>query len=135
MRRVTMFLAGLVLIPMAVGCSTGSQVIRSQSPGDCDSGYCEGRPGQARRAMRRDARNSGSQEYVHGGQGHCPPGHGFGLGGHCWGGGAVAGVGTPDGDHFWGNVPPTYPAPGAMPGIVQYPYYTCKGPDCFFHQE
>lgn len=23
---------------------------------------------------------------------------------------------------------------GAMPAVVQYPYYTCKGPDCFFHQ-
>jgi hypothetical protein len=26
-----------------------------------------------------------------------------------------------------------YPPPGDLPGIVQYPYYTCKGPDCFFH--
>jgi hypothetical protein len=25
-----------------------------------------------------------------------------------------------------------YPPAGQMPGIVQYPYYTCKGPDCFF---
>ena len=25
-----------------------------------------------------------------------------------------------------------YPPEGQMPGIVQYPYYTCKGPDCFF---
>ena len=27
-----------------------------------------------------------------------------------------------------------YPPQGAMPGIVQYPYYTCKGPDCFFYE-
>jgi hypothetical protein len=27
-----------------------------------------------------------------------------------------------------------YPPPNDMPGIVQYPYYTHKGPDCFFHQ-
>jgi hypothetical protein len=27
----------------------------------------------------------------------------------------------------------SYPPPGP-PAIVQYPYYTCKGPDCFFHQ-
>lgn len=27
-----------------------------------------------------------------------------------------------------------YPPPGDLPGIVQYPYYTTKGPDCFFHQ-
>ena len=25
-----------------------------------------------------------------------------------------------------------YPPQGQQPGIVQYPYYTCKGPDCFF---
>lgn len=23
---------------------------------------------------------------------------------------------------------------GDLPAIVQYPYYTCKGPDCFFKQ-
>lgn len=28
----------------------------------------------------------------------------------------------------------SYPPPGDMPAVVQYPYYTCKGPDCFFHQ-
>ena len=28
----------------------------------------------------------------------------------------------------------TYPPPQAQPSVVQYPYYTCKGPDCFFHQ-
>lgn len=27
----------------------------------------------------------------------------------------------------------SYPPHGDMPGIVQYPYYTHKGPDCFFH--
>ncbi|MFN0052199.1 MAG: hypothetical protein ACKV0T_08405 [Planctomycetales bacterium] len=27
-----------------------------------------------------------------------------------------------------------YPPPGDAPAIVQYPYYTTKGPDCFFHQ-
>ncbi|MBS0265416.1 MAG: hypothetical protein JSS02_26005 [Planctomycetes bacterium] len=45
--------------------------------------------------------------------------------------------------HCWGNgcchcrpyrVPCNlrYPPAGQQPGIVQYPYYTCKGPDCFF---
>lgn len=28
----------------------------------------------------------------------------------------------------------SYPPPGDLPAIVQYPYYTCKGPDCFFKQ-
>jgi hypothetical protein len=27
-----------------------------------------------------------------------------------------------------------YPPPGDQPAIVQYPYYTNKGPDCFFHK-
>lgn len=33
------------------------------------------------------------------------------------------------------HVPDDYvfPTPGP-PATVQYPYYTCKGPDCFFHQ-
>jgi hypothetical protein len=45
--------------------------------------------------------------------------------------------------HCWGNgccfcrpyrVPCNlrYPPQDQPPGIVQYPYYTCKGPDCFF---
>jgi len=25
-----------------------------------------------------------------------------------------------------------YPPQPDLPAIVQYPYYTCKGPDCFF---
>jgi len=29
----------------------------------------------------------------------------------------------------------SYPPPGDAPAIVQYPYYTNKGPDCFFHQK
>lgn len=27
-----------------------------------------------------------------------------------------------------------YPPPNALPGVLQYPYYTVKGPDDFFHQ-
>ncbi len=27
-----------------------------------------------------------------------------------------------------------YPPPGDAPAVVQYPYYTVKGPDCFFHK-
>ena len=27
-----------------------------------------------------------------------------------------------------------YPPAGDVPAIVQYPYYTCKGPDCFFKE-
>jgi len=27
----------------------------------------------------------------------------------------------------------TYPAANAPPAVIQYPYYTVKGPDCFFY--
>lgn len=27
-----------------------------------------------------------------------------------------------------------YPPPNDQPAVTQYPYYTFKGPDCFFHQ-
>jgi hypothetical protein len=30
------------------------------------------------------------------------------------------------------SYPPQDEIPGVSSGIVQYPYYTCKGPDCFF---
>jgi len=34
------------------------------------------------------------------------------------------------------HVPHDYVFPVAgPPATVQYPYYTCKGPDCFFHQQ
>ena len=33
------------------------------------------------------------------------------------------------------HVPRDFVFPNAgPPATVQYPYYTCKGPDCFFHQ-
>jgi hypothetical protein len=29
----------------------------------------------------------------------------------------------------------SYPPANQPPAIVQYPYYTCKGPDCFFKKD
>jgi hypothetical protein len=59
---------------------------------------------------------------------YCPPMYG---GEYCDDGGWCNG---------WCNCQPycvpndlVYPPPGDMPAIVQYPYYTNKGPDCFFH--
>ncbi len=34
-------------------------------------------------------------------------------------------------DHPQGLV---YPADNTPAAVVQYPYYTCKGPDCYFHK-
>lgn len=122
MRQITLLLAGLVLLPLTVGCSTGSQVIRSQSP----EGYseycpnCDHHDPSTCLHCQRDARRNRL--------GRCRDGH-------CCDG-CITGVGTYGRNaHFWGNVPPTYPPQGAMPGVVQYPYYVTKGPDCFFHQD
>lgn len=96
MKTFILPLFAAALLGMAVGCSTSSQVVRSQGPacygGDCE--YCEGE----------------GCDHCHGGWcQHCPA----------------------------YNIPRDLaypPGTGGMPAVVQYPYYTCKGPDCFFHE-
>lgn len=117
-------------LPFAAGCSQHSKVVRGQSPeygpiaaeqmydadDDCeDMDDCDesGRPCRCRRCHR----------HCHGG---C---FGHGMCRSCC-----------DECCFGGQpycIPRdlAYPPPGDMPGIVQYPYYTNKGPDCFFHQQ
>ena len=91
------------------------------------------------------------------GPAYCPPGYGqggYGQGGYCPPGGAC-----PPGHHGYGMgwcMPgntntysvkdpgcPVYPpgtgpaltGPGTPGAMIQYPYYTTKGPDDFFHDE
>lgn len=61
-------------------------------------------------------------------QAYCPP---YG------GGGDGSGRAIPRQHYKYRYVVPqglNYPPQNAMPGVIQYPYYTVKGPDCFFHQ-
>lgn len=54
----------------------------------------------------------------------CPQGHGFDV----W---------RPTHHHTWEyNAPKglSYPSPNQPPGVIQYPYYTVKGPSDFFYQ-
>lgn len=103
MKTFVLPLFAAALLSLGVGCSTSSQVVRSQGPsgpvvyGDCE--YCPEDCGP------------------YGGHGcfGCPP---YNI---------PRDLAYPPGTMGGGGF-------GAMPAIVQYPYYTCKGPDCFFHQ-
>jgi len=115
--------ASLVLVLMS-GCASGTALTRGQSP----EGYRNAPTG---RAVQPVAYTETDQYYRNlqmdpAAQGYnCNPdgfGHQF-----C----------APPQSHRFEYVVPqglNYPDPNAQPGVVQYPYYTVKGPDCFFHQ-
>lgn len=127
--------AAIACLPFATGCSQSSKVVRGQGPEygpitasamyeegdgdadfDCDDDdgyYCDesGRPCARGRHCRCHGGCHGCHGCCHGGCDEC-----------CFGG-------TP----YCVPRDLAYPPPGDMPGIVQYPYYTSKGPDCFFH--
>jgi len=103
--RTTMFsvAAAAALLPLFVGCSSQrSQVARAQGPS-----------GQYVTAYGEEVCEDDCYDHRH----RCRFCHGRGCS-HCC---------RPY------HVPTdlSYPPPSPM-AIVQYPYYTCKGPDCFF---
>lgn len=111
MRSNWLFLsAAAMLLTCGVGCSS-SQVVRGQAPADgvladndCEADCdCDECSRRDMRRARRAARRDARQANCH----HCVP----------------------------YSIPHdlSYPPHGDMPGIVQYPYYTVKGPDCFFY--
>lgn len=123
MRKDVLCLATVLLLPLAVGCSQNSQVVRGQAPGEMyqtPNGVMACPPGVP-----------------------CYPGH----------------YGCPPAEATMADFPRlrvgplfdpnigydaaykmkyrepcnlVYPPPGDQPATVQYPYYTVKGPDCFF---
>ncbi len=108
--------AGLLFASL-VGCQSPlSSLIRGQNPGPQDAPYGNVVPASA--------------------------GHGAIV----YGDGAQEIYGCPDGncqqergrwDHQWSYVPPqglSYPPANQPASVVQYPYYTLKGPDDFFKQ-
>jgi hypothetical protein len=115
--------AGLVLVLMS-GCASGTALTRAQSP----DGYRtqpRGRAVQQVGYTNNDQYYSDMQMDPAAQGGNCYPdsfGHQF--------------CAPPTSSKFQYVVPQglSYPDPNAMPGMVQYPYYTVKGPDCFFHQ-
>lgn len=115
--KLLLLAATAVLLPFGVGCSS-SRVVRGQGPGDpsvyqaqanaaYDAEY-EYDDCDCEECSRRDLRRARREERRANRPHHqCQPYH----------------------------VPHdlSYPPHGDMPGIVQYPYYTNKGPDCFFY--
>lgn len=132
------------MLPFAVGCSQNSKIVRGQGPeygpvpaqamnGDGDEGDCDFEEGdecdETGRPCRRERRCR-----AHGARGchRCFGGNGCqGCNGGCDECGCLFGHG---GRPYCVPNDLVYPPPGDMPGIVQYPYYTNKGPDCFFHR-
>lgn len=115
--------ASLVLVVIS-GCASGTALTRAQSPDQL-------RTAPRGRAIQQVGYTENDQYYQDlqmdpAAQGYnCSPG-GFGHD-FC----------APPQSHRFEYVVPqglNYPPPNAQPGIVQYPYYTVKGPDCFFHQ-
>ena len=88
------------------GCCQSNPIARGQNPGYSDPQACE--------------------QY---GEGYCP-------GDECGPYGRRRGRNCDDccPPHNFGKHKLYYPDQNALPGMVQYPYYTVKGPDCFFHQ-
>lgn len=112
------------LFPLAVGCSQNPQVIRGQSP-------------QGPQAMGGGPVMQGAPV----GSAYCPPGMDGMPGGFCPPG--MGGFGGGFGDSAYVRATrlngPTsynvYPTPCDVPPVVQYPYYTTKGPDDFLYDK
>jgi hypothetical protein len=134
---------GLIGLASA-GCTSAPGVVRAQSPAGPDTAMAQG-------AMPSSGPAVGTPEHpcpecgcTDGTCSHCWPHHRnwshyirpdaatcspHGWGSCCLGSHLVPEC-LPFGDHGPLVYPPN-PTPGA---IIQYPYYTCKGPDDFFHQ-
>lgn len=114
------------LISLSVGCNHG--VVRGQNPGPMafNGGEMSGQhqlPGLGMQAgpVYYDGPASG--------QANCPSCPSCPQG--------QADVWRPTHHHTYEYNPPRnlkYPAPNQQPAVVQYPYYTCKGPSDFFYQ-
>lgn len=101
MRKISLLLGAALLLPLSVGCSKSSQMVRGQSPAD----------------MGQYSPNPCPSPYGGDSYDPCDP--------FCRGGRQPR-------VNYWTPQDLSYPQ-GQQPAIVQYPYYTLKGPDCFFH--
>lgn len=126
--------------PALVGCSQHASTVRGQSPcqnGHCPPGAMAGHPGMGHPGM--GYHGMGHPGMGHPGMGHPGMGHPGGMydGWNCR---RPCDNGCPEPERVQGAnyryVEPSclqYPTQPDVPAVVQYPYYTLKGPDCFFH--
>ena len=144
--------AGLLACAALPGCSAGSQIVRGQTPAD-GAAYAQGGgnycPPGATGAY--DPAMGGAMGGYDGAMGDYAGGPVQVPGGYAYPGQVYGGI---PGTTAYGPMPGmcrypiprqyyrmrycvpqglTYPPAGQPPAIVQYPYYTCKGPDDFFY--
>jgi len=128
--RLICSLAACLMLPVVVGCTASSSIIRGQNPTPTpdvvqemptyynQSGQTFGPGGQM---MNVSFPNGGGY------QGNCPSGDcNFGCRGYGW---------KPHHQHTFRYDQPKlkYPQANQRPAVVQYPYYTVKGPSDFFY--
>ncbi|QDT93254.1 hypothetical protein [Gimesia algae] len=136
-------MAACLILPLCVGCSN-SQVIRGQSADGEFLMQQQAKMAKYQQAMHKQyaGQQPPIQQMRHRQQGgaYCPPGNG---GAYCPPGAGGWKTGHKNTYHqnkrprnyqTYKYVPPAavYPQQNQPLGIVQYPYYTHKGPDDFF---
>lgn len=139
-------IAVCLILPLAAGCTaTESGVIRGQSPAPAGGAYCGPVPHGQFVDVTCPSCDSG-QCPIHAGGGFVHPHAGYGSGhphhfhGHRGGFFAshLRGLGTGwypthyHGYHYDEEDELVYPPQNQPAAVVQYPYYTLKGPDDFF---
>ena len=137
--KVLALLTAGLLAPLFSGCYTNHNVVRGQTPqeGVAPGGGIQ-TVGFARYGGPADSPYYGYGNYGgYGGTGAYP----YALQGSSYGAGCPnydcqGGWCAPAQFHRMKYKTPSnlsYPEPSAGPAVVQYPYYTHKGPDCFFY--
>ena len=130
-------LTALALAAFTTGCASTGETIRGQSPaGVRNAGYGGPLGGQITQAGACGSCPSGACGPA-GNGGDCGPQCGFGQSGPC---GAGMGMNLPCNpvhrNYYNVRMPNPqelrYPAPNTPMAVVQYPYYTTKGPSDFF---
>ena len=133
-RKTTWNLAALLMVPLCVGCGANQGVIRGQNPkiGTPPQQVAQ----QHQQALEQKLIQQTSHVYPHSGSSY---GHGSPACQVCNGhGSSQCGCGRngiyPRHRHTYRLDHPdaVYPPRDHKMGVVQYPYYTVKGPDDFF---
>ncbi len=130
--HVFVLMAACFILPLSVGC-TNSQVIRGQSSDEEFMMQQQAKMVEYQQLMHKQyaGQQAPIQQMGHRRHGaYCPPGQGK------WGGhkNVYHHKKRPHNYQTYKYIPPAavYPQQNQPLGIVQYPYYTHKGPDDFF---
>lgn len=122
--------ASLLLLPLSVGCSTGSSIVRGQNPDELPAGgvvqasHSQDFGAEAQYVTPVSHENYGTPMYYDCPPADCPDNNCLACK-KCW----------PHHKHYYSYAEPQnllYPPANTPAAMVQYPYYTVKGPSDFF---